>query len=210
MRKPAAISSLAIHAAAIVLLFLITFKPSPRPSPIPGTVPRLEPRLQPPRLFLKNGGGGQRQKQPASRGRAPTLIARKVWTPPAIVRVENPKLVVEQALLETPEINIQSSVTGDPLGRAGMPSAGSEDPPESASTAATESAAATARGWAVRRMVHRSNLARGPTGLQGGARIFRRGSQSSISGHCGSGHRSGYQRMPGEHPRGPRPGARPG
>ncbi len=118
MRKPAAVSSLAIHASVILLLFSITLQPPVR-TRVPDSV-RLVP-LRAPRLRLKEGGGGQRDPLPATRGRAPAAV-RRLWVPPMVVRNEDPHLVVEPALLEAPEINIQSPAIGDPNGKTGMPS----------------------------------------------------------------------------------------
>jgi TonB family protein len=122
MRKPAALLSLAIHGVALVLLFFFASTPGER-TPLPEPV-RLVAPLRAPRLRLKDGGGGQNQPLPATRGRAPAAHVAKVWVPPAPVRTENSHLIVEQALLDAPEINIQAPVTGDPNGNPGMPSAG--------------------------------------------------------------------------------------
>jgi protein TonB len=122
MRKPAAAFSLAMHVVAAILLFTITF---------PNAVPRMVPESV--KIFLptplknlkKEGGGGQRQPMPATKGHAPEIVARKVWVPPMVVRNEAPKLVVLAALTEAPEYNISSPQIGDPLGRLGLPSGGS-------------------------------------------------------------------------------------
>src|SRR6266851_10381959 len=117
MRKPAAVTSLAMHVTALALLFLIRFHPSSR-TPGPERTRTVTP-LHAPRPRLKEGGGGQRERSPATLGRPPLAATRKIWIPPMLVRNENPRLVVEQALLETPEINLQSAVIGDPFGESG-------------------------------------------------------------------------------------------
>ena len=54
---------------------------------------------------------------PAQRGRAPEVHVRKIFMPPvAVIRNENPKLVVEQALLTSPDFNISAANIGDPAG----------------------------------------------------------------------------------------------
>jgi TonB family protein len=125
MRKPAAAVSLAFHGAALLLLFSLRFY-APEPAPAPEV--HFIPLSAPPRIILKSAakdaGGGQRQALPASRGHAPEPVHRKFTIPPMIVRNENAKLIIDQALVDTPDINIQSTVTGDPLGVLGAPSGG--------------------------------------------------------------------------------------
>jgi len=83
-----------------------------------------------PRLVTtKPGGGGDRSPLPANRGRAPEVHLRRIFIPPvAVIRNENPKLIVEQALLNAPEINISAENIGDPLGTGRMPSGGPGGP----------------------------------------------------------------------------------
>jgi TonB family protein len=79
--------------------------------------------------MAKPGGGGDWSLLPANRGRAPEVHVRKIFIPPvAVIRNENPKLIVEQALLKAPEINISAENVGDPLGTGHMPSGGPGGP----------------------------------------------------------------------------------
>jgi periplasmic protein TonB len=121
MRKPAAAFSLAMHVIAAILLFTITF-PHAVPKIFPPAVRIFLPAPQ--KVLSKDGGGGQRQPLPATKGRAPEVTTRKVWVPPMVIRNESPKLVLVAALSEAPDYNINAPQIGDPLGRAGLPSGG--------------------------------------------------------------------------------------
>ena len=121
MRKPAAAASVAVHGTALLVLFSLRFY-TPAPARPAGF--HFVTLAAPPRPIAKTGGGGQRQPIPASRGRAPEAAVRRFVLPPAVVHNDAPKLVIQQALIETPEINIQSAMIGDPLALAGIPSAG--------------------------------------------------------------------------------------
>jgi TonB family protein len=125
MRKTPALTSLAIHVSAIALLLLIASIPKVRDS-----VTRLPDRVVPllaPRLRAESGGG-QRNPLPASRGQAPPRAVTKVFVQPMAVRIDNPKLPVQQALLEAPEFNIAAPDIGDPLGKLGPLSGGPGGP----------------------------------------------------------------------------------
>jgi periplasmic protein TonB len=122
MRKPAAAASVAFHGAAILLLLSLRFYPPPSPGP------RAEIRFisisAPPPIVAKAGGGGQRQPLPASRGRAPKPEPRQFTIPPTLVNNLAPKLTLQTAVPEAPDVNIDSPTIGDPLGRIGAPSGG--------------------------------------------------------------------------------------
>jgi periplasmic protein TonB len=124
MRKPAAAFSLAMHVIAAIILFTITF-PGAVPRIVPQAVHIFMPTLRP---FKNDGGGGQRQPLPATRGRAPEVVARRVFVAPMVTRMETPKLVVLAALTEAPEYNISVPQVGDPLGAMGFPSGGPGGP----------------------------------------------------------------------------------
>ena len=116
MKPRAALVSLALHFFGALALFLIaSFVPMPMLQHPLANVPIV---FKAPRLEMKKpGGGGDHSLLPANRGRAPEVHVRKIFMPPvAVIRNENPKLVVEQALLNAPEINISSENIGDPLG----------------------------------------------------------------------------------------------
>jgi len=116
MKPRAALVSLALHFFGALALFLTaSFVSLP---PVQSPVRSLPITLRAPRLVAaKVGGGGDRSPLPAQRGRAPEVHFRKIFIPPvAVIRTEHPKLIVEQALLNAPEVNISAPNIGDPLG----------------------------------------------------------------------------------------------
>lgn len=129
MRKGPVLASVAIHSGAIVLLVLLASIPAVRNS-----VSRLPDRVVPlfaPRLASQakaQSGGGQRNPLPASRGKAPPRAVTKIFVPPMAVRIENPKLAVQQAMVDAPDITINASEIGDPMGKLGPPSGGPGGP----------------------------------------------------------------------------------
>ncbi len=126
MRKAPVLTSLAIHVGAILLLLLLASVPAVK-NPVARWADRVVPLLAP-RLAKSQGGGGQRNPLPASRGQAPPRAVTRVFVPPMAVRMENPKLIVQQAMLEAPEFNITAPDIGDPLGKLGPPSGGPGGP----------------------------------------------------------------------------------
>jgi TonB family protein len=75
------------------------------------------------------GGGGDRSPLPASKGAAPRFARQQLAPPLAVIRNPHPILQVEPTLLGAPELKLpqmamNSSVWGDPLGVAGPPSNG--------------------------------------------------------------------------------------
>ncbi len=125
MRAPSGLSSIAIHAAAIVLVFAL------RDSPTIGNVPKLiahhiDQRLTAPPVPKRSeeGGGGGADTRPASRGKLPR-VAEIVIVPPTtrVVEIE-PALPIEPAVLSAPNIQIQAAVFGSPFGLPGPPSDG--------------------------------------------------------------------------------------
>jgi TonB family protein len=124
MKPRAALVSLALHFFGALALFLIaSFVPMPLVQRPLANVPIA---LRAPRIVMaKPSGGGDRSLLPANRGRAPEVHVRKIFIPPvAVIRNENPKLIVEQAMLNAPEINISAENIGDPLGVGRVPSGG--------------------------------------------------------------------------------------
>jgi periplasmic protein TonB len=119
MRRPAAALSVAIHSIALLLLFLISVHPAVRKR-----VTEATHLFMPLRPLSKAGGGGQRQPLPAAKGQAPRAMVHRVFVPPMVVRNEHPKLVAQISLVDVPEVNIQSDVMGDPLGKLGIGSGG--------------------------------------------------------------------------------------
>lgn len=116
MRKPALAGSLAFHGAVLLLLLLVgTVASSVRPLP---AVILFEPRLQAPQLPKFDGGGGQRSPLPARRGRPPLPVKSRVFLPPMVAINDHPQLVVQQVLLEAPDIQFAAAAIGNPLGLA--------------------------------------------------------------------------------------------
>jgi len=128
MKPRAALTSLAIHFFGALLLFLtasfVSIPPTPR---VTQSTPVL---MRAPRLTVAKpgGGSGERSPVPANKGRAPEVHVRKIFIAPTLIRNENPKLVVEQAALTAPEININVADIGDPLGQGGVRSNGKGGP----------------------------------------------------------------------------------
>jgi protein TonB len=116
MKPRAALVSLALHFFGALALFLMASLVSQPPAK-PAVQNILIALRAPRKLAAKPGGGGDRSVLPAQRGRAPEVHVRKIFMPPvAVIRNENPKLVVEQALLTTPDFNIAATNVGDPFG----------------------------------------------------------------------------------------------
>lgn len=118
MRKPALVGSLAIHASILLLLLLLGTMAHNSFAPPPAVIlfePLHAPRL-PTHIEKNNGGGGQNSRLPARRGRAPQPVKRRVFLPPMVAVNDHPQLVVQQALLEAPDIDFSAAAVGNPLG----------------------------------------------------------------------------------------------
>ncbi len=117
-----------IHAAAIVVLIAISTRPVPRLA-LPAVARLVDPsprRLVSPYMHHGGGGGGERSLLPASRGRLPKL-ARRQFTPPSTPRDVDAILVIEPALVATPDLRLLQPALlriGDPFGRDGPASSG--------------------------------------------------------------------------------------
>ncbi len=123
--KRASMMSMAIHASLIALLFLAgtnaTVQRVAREN-----VTLIAPDLSPYHALLKRnrgggGGGGDRSPTPPSKGKLPRFAARQFAPPMAVVRNENPKLVMEPTLIIQPDANIPQvdmDVLGDPLAKS--------------------------------------------------------------------------------------------
>jgi periplasmic protein TonB len=127
MRKSPVFLSVAIHVGAVILLLLLASIPSVRNSVarLPDrVVPLLAPRKQ--SQLKAESGGGQRSPLPASRGQAPPRPIAKIFVPPMAVRIESPKLSIQQAMLDAPDLAAEE--IGDPLGKLGPLSGGPGGP----------------------------------------------------------------------------------
>jgi TonB family protein len=129
MRRGPVFASALIHAGAVALLLLIASIPS-----VQNAVSKLPDRVVPllaPRLAAQAkapSGGGQRNPLPASRGKTPPRAVTRIFVPPMAERMENPKLAVPQAMVDAPEITINASDIGDPMGKIGPLSGGPGGP----------------------------------------------------------------------------------
>jgi periplasmic protein TonB len=126
MRRGPVFASVVIHVCAVMLLLLLASIPAVR-----DRVARLPDRVVPlfaPRLKALSNGGGQRNPLPASRGKTPPRAVTKIFVPPMAVRIENPKLAVQQAMVDAPDININATDIGDPMGAVGLLSGGPGGP----------------------------------------------------------------------------------
>ena len=72
------------------------------------------------------GGGGDASKLDASKGKPPKFTMDPITPPAAVIKNENPKLAVDQAILVPPQVKLPTSQTnvGDPLSAALMASNG--------------------------------------------------------------------------------------
>lgn len=126
MRKPAAAASAAFHAVALLVLFSLRFHATDAIGPANFHFVSLS---APPRVRVaKEGGGGQREALPASRGRAPKPSPRKFFMAPAVAHNDTPRLILDAALTEAPHVDIQSAMLGNPLAPIGAPSGGMGGP----------------------------------------------------------------------------------
>jgi len=127
-KRSALISGL-VHAAAIVLVLLATtVKTAPRSNlDVVSIAERDISAFLPLRPSEGSGGGGARDHTPASKGPLPPTKLR-VFTPP-VVRIlnENPRLTMDAAILEPPELTIPEAAYGDPNGILGRLSSGPGD-----------------------------------------------------------------------------------
>ena len=124
--KQAGLSSLAIHAAAIGLLFIIGTNKTVQ-KVVREQISLIAPDLAPYKPTVKKdpmgggGGGGDRTPTPASKGKLPKLSDKQFVPPMAVIRNPDPKLVMEPTLVIQPDANIPKLNTdqlGDPLAKA--------------------------------------------------------------------------------------------
>jgi protein TonB len=106
-----------------ILAFLLVSSAVHRERPLDRIIPRVT-RLEAPRFRTATGGGSDRSALPPRKGRLPERTRQRVFVLPMIERVEQPRLPLQQAMLEAPAFNIDAAQTGDPLGRGNLPSGG--------------------------------------------------------------------------------------
>ena len=127
--KRAGTTSLAIHAAVVCLLFLIGTNHTVR-AVVKQEISLIAPDIAPYKPVSNRGGGGgggDRSPTPPSKGKLPKLATKQFVPPMAVVRNENPKLVMEPTLIIPPDANIprvDMDVLGDPLAKSGLASNG--------------------------------------------------------------------------------------
>jgi len=130
--KRAGVTSFAIHVTVIALLFLLGTNQAIQ-KVVKENFNMIAPDLSPYKPTVKpkpmggGGGGGDRSPTPPSKGKLPKLSDKQFVPPMAVVRVENPKLVMEPTLIIQPDANIpkvDSPNYGDPLAKSGILSNG--------------------------------------------------------------------------------------
>src|SRR5690349_2012218 len=102
--KRAGLSSVVIHVTVIALLFLLGTNKTIQ-KVVKDNIALIAPDLAPYKPTVKKdpmgggGGGGDRSPTPPSKGKLPKLADKQFVPPMAVVRVENPKLVMEPTLI---------------------------------------------------------------------------------------------------------------
>lgn len=132
--KQAGLSSALIHGSLLALAIVIGTNPTVQ-SVVKEHVTLIAPDIAPYQPSVKpkaqqmggGGGGGDRSPLPASKGKLPKIAPRQFVPPTAVIRNENPKLVMEPTIIAQPDAplpTLNSNVFGDPLGKIGPPSNG--------------------------------------------------------------------------------------
>lgn len=130
--KHAGLSSMLIHGSLVALaLFLSTN--AAVVSKVKESVTLIAPDLAPyqpsvkPKQMGGGGGGGDRSPTPASQGKLPKIAPKQFVPPAAVIRNQDPKLVMEPTIIAPPDAplpQLNSLALGDPLGKIGPPSNG--------------------------------------------------------------------------------------
>jgi protein TonB len=106
---------------------VVTAAPAPKPTVMlvdPNDIPLLKPGKT---VSGGGGGGGDHDVLKASAGRLPKRSLDQITPPTVILRIEHPKLAVEQTILIPPEVKLASNNMpniGDPMSHLTMPSNG--------------------------------------------------------------------------------------
>ncbi len=133
-KKTAGLGSVLIHGGAVALLFFLGTNQKVQ-SIVKEHVLLIAPDIAPlqPKLEVKKqtmgggGGGGDRSPTPPSKGRLPRIAQKQFVPPTAVIRNENPKLVMEPTIILQPDAkppNVDMKEYGDPLAKLGLPSNG--------------------------------------------------------------------------------------
>ncbi len=131
-KKRAGLSSIAIHAAVVALLFLAGANKTIRMA-VKEQINLIAPDLTPYKPAAKTdqmhggGGGGDRSATPPSKGKLPKLADKQFVPPSAVIRNPDPKLVMEPTLIVQPDANIPKinlDALGDPLAKSALASNG--------------------------------------------------------------------------------------
>ena len=123
MRSKSASISIAIHLAAVLIMAFLGAKAGER---LVASRPTVIPLVYHAPAH-DHGGGGQRQSLPASKGAIPPPPATRVFIPPLMVLISNPKLPVSIALIDAPP-DARTEPYGDPMGKVGPLSGGPGGP----------------------------------------------------------------------------------
>lgn len=131
----AGLSSALIHGSFVALVVLLGTNQTVQ-SVVKEHVTLIAPDIAPyiptakpkPQQMGGGGGGGDRSPTPATQGKLPRAAPRQFVPPTAVIRNENPKLVMEPTIIAPPDAvlpQLNSSVFGDPLSKiSGPPSSG--------------------------------------------------------------------------------------
>ena len=126
MHRAAAPTSIAIHAAFVTALILLTYL-------TPEITPKLSHAGEPVRLLMPflprvtpdaGGGGGHRESLPVPLGEAPRFAPRAL-IPPTTHRPDHmPAIAIEPAIELQSAAKLDVASIGDPFGKPGLPSDG--------------------------------------------------------------------------------------
>ena len=132
--KHAGLSSMLIHGGLLGLALLVGTNPTVQ-QVVKDQVTLIAPDIDPYRPTAKpkaqqmggGGGGGDRSPVPASKGKLPKIAPKQFVPPTAVIRNQDPKLVMEPTIIAQPDAplpQLNAAVLGDPLGKIGPPSNG--------------------------------------------------------------------------------------
>jgi TonB family protein len=133
-RGKSGLMSMAIHAAAIAVIFTVGTNEAVQqvvkdhiPLIAPDIAPYVPPNKPKPQTMGGGGGGGDRSPLPPSKGRLPRPSLKQFTPPAAVVNNPDPKLVMEPTIIVQPDAQlpqVNMAQYGDPLAKLGPPSNG--------------------------------------------------------------------------------------